>query len=142
MIMLQKPSFGAPVAIGYITVGSLTVVWSGIWYWYLHNHPPLENTSYYFCIGFLLSGLVLILIGLGLGPIGRVARQAEHHPELLPDDAKVIVTPPAAVPPAPVGNGSGSAQGLPAQGVSNQGPVTVTAAGGAGEQALRPDNNR
>jgi hypothetical protein len=140
MIMLQKPSFGAPVAIAYITVGALIDVWSGIWYFYLRNNPPQDNTSFYFCTGFFLTGLVLIVIGLALGPIGRVARQAEHHPELVPEEPKITM-PATAVPTVPVGNGSGSAQGLPAQGVSSQGPVTVTAAGGAGGQALRPDNH-
>jgi hypothetical protein len=129
------------MAIIYITLGALIDVWSGIWYFYLRNNPPQDNTSYYFCTGFLLTGLVLIVIGLALGPIGRSARQAEHHPEILPEEPRVTVPPAAVVPPVPVGNGSGgSAQGLPSQGVTSQGPVRVTATGGGGEQVLRPDN--
>jgi hypothetical protein len=135
MIMLQRPSFGAPVAIAYITLGALIGVWSGIWYFYLHNNPPQENTAYYFCTGFLLTGLVLIVIGLALGPIGRVARQAEHHPELLPDEANLVV-PPAPIPPTqlPVGYGNGASQGIPTQGNSSLGPVQVSAG-----EVTRPD---
>ncbi len=140
MIMLQRPSFGAATAIAYITVGALLDVWSGIWYFYLHNNPPEASTPFYFCYGFLLSGLVLIVIGLALGPIGKYARQAEHHPELLPDETKMNVPPMAPIPPAqiPAGNGSGSTQGIPSQGVSMQGPVTMSA--GAAGQTMRPDN--
>jgi len=135
MIMLQRPSFGAPVAIGYITVGALIEVWSGIWYFYLHNNPPQDNTAYYFCSGFLLTGFVLIVIGLALGPIGRVARQAEHHPELLAEEPRMVSPPIAQIP---VGNGVGSAQGIPSQGTSSEGSVRMTATGGG--QPERPDN--
>jgi hypothetical protein len=139
--MLQKSSFGAPVAIGYITLGALIDVWSGIWYFYLRNNPPQDNTAFYFCAGFFLTGLVLIVIGLALGPIGRVARQAEHRPELLPDETKLTVPPMTPIPPVPVGTGSGgSALELPTQGVTSQGPVQVAAAPGVGAQTLRPDN--
>ena len=38
--ILSKPSSAAPASIFYITIGALLTVWSGIWYWYLWNHPP------------------------------------------------------------------------------------------------------
>jgi hypothetical protein len=67
-------------ALLYITVGSVMIVWSTIYYVYLNNHPPASgsDTPWYWCTGFLLTGVTLLLIGLGVGWIGRRARQAEQ----------------------------------------------------------------
>jgi hypothetical protein len=81
MKMLQRPSFGAPMAIIYITVGALIGVWSSIWYFYLHNNTPLDDSSYYLCTGSLLTGLVLIVIGL---TSGRLAGSRDR-PNIVPD---------------------------------------------------------
>lgn len=68
-------------ALFYITVGALTEVWSGIWYWYLSNHPPEHAGVWYTCTGLLLTGLVLVVLGVFIGPIGRAARETELPPE-------------------------------------------------------------
>jgi len=65
----------------YITIGALTDIWSGIWYVFLRQHPPENAELWYFCYGFLLTGLTLVIIGLGIGRIGRSARHAELPPE-------------------------------------------------------------
>jgi hypothetical protein len=67
-------------ALLYITVGSVMIVWSAIYYTYLNNHPPASgiDTPYYWCTGFLLTGVTLLVIGLAVGWIGRTARQAEQ----------------------------------------------------------------
>jgi hypothetical protein len=70
-------------ALLYITVGSVMIVWSTIYYFYLHNHPPQGDASWYWCAGFLLTGCALLLIGLAVGWIGRSARQAEQPHALL-----------------------------------------------------------
>jgi hypothetical protein len=81
MAILSTPSVAARTALIYITAGTLTDVWSGIWYWYMRNHPPVAESTWYWCYGFLLTGLALLIIGLAVGRIGRAARHAELPPE-------------------------------------------------------------
>jgi hypothetical protein len=93
--ILSKPSSAAPASIFYITIGALLTVWSGIWYIYLRNYPPSHQVVYYLCYGFLGTGLVLLAIGLTLGPLSRLARHAELPPsEVTPDTPKVAQPPP------------------------------------------------
>ena len=80
MSIMTKPPLEARTAIAFITVGTLLSVWCGIWYWYLSNNPSESSSPNYFCTGLFLSGIVLIVIGLTLGKIGRAARQAELPP--------------------------------------------------------------
>ncbi len=86
MSIFSKPSSVARTSVIYITVGALTEVWSGIWFWYLRNNYPSTETTFYWCYGFLLSGVTLMLIGLIIGRIGWIggdAHQSElHHAEL------------------------------------------------------------
>jgi hypothetical protein len=81
MSILSKPAPTALAAIGYVTVGALTLVWSGIWYAYLRHSPPDSDFTWYWCYGFLLTGLTLFVIGLMIGRIGHSARHAELPPE-------------------------------------------------------------
>jgi hypothetical protein len=82
MPMLTKPSAAAKMALAYITIGSLMIVWTGVWFAYLyHNYTFSEHQSvWYVCTALLLTGLTLLVIGLGLGRIGRAARKAELPP--------------------------------------------------------------
>jgi hypothetical protein len=103
MPLLSNPSPATRTALSYITVGSLTVVWTGIWYVFLYNNPPEpDSTAYYWCTGFLVTGLALLCIGLGLGRIGRAAQRAEL--------IRIEATSPAATTDAHVGerNSSGA----------------------------------
>ena len=67
------------MAIFYITVGALLDVWTLVWYMYLRN-TNYQGAAYYWCAGLCLTGLTLIVIGFGLGHIGRAARNAELPP--------------------------------------------------------------
>jgi hypothetical protein len=78
--ILSKPSSAAPTALVFITLGALLTVWSGLWYVYLQNNPPAHQFVHYLDAGFLLSGVVFLLIGIFLGPMARFARQAELPP--------------------------------------------------------------
>jgi hypothetical protein len=81
MAILSKPSPAAQTSLIYITIGALTDVWSAIWYAYLRHNPPAADSTWYWCYGFFLSGLALLIIGLAVGRIGRSARHAELPPE-------------------------------------------------------------
>jgi hypothetical protein len=93
MAMLSKPSSAAFTSLSYITVGALTMVWTGVWYVWLRNHPPATDAPFFWCAGFGITGVALLVIGLGLGKIGRAARHAELPPrEVTPTEAKVEQT--------------------------------------------------
>ena len=73
----SPPSPPVRAAVGYITVGALTEVRSRVWYLYLRSHPPARGVLWYYCYGLLLTGLVLLGIGLAAGRIGLSPRRAE-----------------------------------------------------------------
>jgi hypothetical protein len=110
MAFLSKPSSAAQLAIVYVTVGALTGVWSTIWYFYLSRHQEqyADSPQWYWCYGFLLTGLVLMIIGFGLGRLGRAARTAELPPadekgstDHVPVAAPAVPAAPQAVPSVP-----------------------------------------
>ena len=82
MPMLSKPSKEARAALVYITLGALIDVWSAIWYfWLLNRRDEVSDSTWFWCYGFLLTGLTLLIIGFAIGQIGRSARKAELPPE-------------------------------------------------------------
>jgi len=81
MSILSNPSAVVRSALIYVTAGTLTVIWSAIWFFYLRNNPPAESATFYWCYGFLLTGSALLIIGLTIGRIGRSARHAELPPQ-------------------------------------------------------------
>ncbi len=85
MALLTQPSSAARTSLIYITVGALTLVWTGVWWMYLRQSPPEEGARFvwYICYGLMATGGVVLLIGLAVGQIGRQAR----HAELPPTDA-------------------------------------------------------
>jgi hypothetical protein len=93
MWLFNQTSAAARTALIYITVGALTVIWTGVWFLYLRNNPPASNGVYYFCGGLLLTGLTFIVIGLGVGQIGRSARNADLPPQ---EVAPIVDETPAA----------------------------------------------
>jgi hypothetical protein len=109
MSILTRPSSAVHMSIIYITAGALIDVWSGTWCWYLTMHPPTTDTPWFWCWGLILTGLVLVGVGVTLGQIGRAARDAELPPvEVIAavaqtEKAAAVVAPVlAAVPPAPL----------------------------------------
>jgi hypothetical protein len=93
MAMLSKPSTAAYTSLIYITLGALTVVWTGVWYAWLRAHPPVTDAPYFWCAGFGVTGVTLLVIGLALGRIGRAARHAElPPPEVTRTEANVQQT--------------------------------------------------
>jgi len=77
MAILTKPSAAFSTALVYITVGTLIDVWTIV---SLLFYPPSTNWGHFLVVGFLVTGIALLIIGLLLGPIGRAARHAELPP--------------------------------------------------------------
>jgi hypothetical protein len=123
----SKPSSAAQIAILYITIGALMVVWSGVWYFYLNENQPDSRRPYFWITGLMLSGLTLTVIGLAVGRIGRSAKHAELPPEPSPAQR------PLPVPPA---QGTVPPQPPAAQVVANYPPAGTTPVGA--NQAGRP----
>jgi hypothetical protein len=101
MPLSTQPSPATRTALTYITIGALMVVWSGLWFWYLWHNPSDTSLVYYLCTGLMLTGITLVVIGLGLGQIGWSARHADLPPEgIIPPAAPKPAAPPApTVPP-------------------------------------------
>jgi hypothetical protein len=118
MPVLSHPAFGPRTALGYVTVGALMCVWTGVWYW--TRESDLSRSSWFWVAGLFLTGATLIFLGLILGPLGRVARRAElPPPDALRAEAAIQQTaaanPPAVLLPA-TGQGGMAATGT---GVAN-----------------------
>jgi len=105
MWLFKQTSSAARSALIYITAGAIVVIWTLVWYVYLHNNPPETNSAFYWAAGFLMTGLAMILIGFGLGRISRVAQGADLPPQPIPlavmdpqqnGAAPVLVAAPAA----------------------------------------------
>jgi hypothetical protein len=155
MLVHNKPSAAARMALAYITVGALTVIWTGVWWAYLRTQEVASVTSYYYCVGFMLTGFTLLVIGLALGRIGRAARPADVGGIEVPShgtkpDETVPVTaapPPPPAPPAtsapaaipavvvPINPSAGN--GLPAVVPTSPGGVPVSPAPAKGSPADR-----
>jgi len=88
----NKSSGAARTAIFYITVGALIDVWTSIYWIYITRHADAyPDSAYYWVYGFFFTGLVLLVIGMALGRIGRAARHADLPPE--------AVSPPTVLSP-------------------------------------------
>ena len=79
----------AKMAVIYITVGALIDVWTGVYYFLILRPQAAQNpengsqTSFFWVLGFFLTGLSLLVIGLLVGRIGQAARKAEVAPPRL-----------------------------------------------------------
>lgn len=86
MSILTNPAFGPKVALIYVTVGALIDVWAAVYYFAFGRgkmtdaNPNDDNSTWFWVAGFFLTGLVLMILGLVLGPLGRAAREAELPP--------------------------------------------------------------
>jgi hypothetical protein len=99
--MLTK-SPAARTAIVYVTVGSLILIWTAVWYVWMVNYPPESRGPYYIVAGLLATGLTLLAIGLGVGRLGYSARHADNAAVVVtsPANTTAVVTPPTDAPGA------------------------------------------
>jgi hypothetical protein len=111
MEQTTKGSGAARMAVYYITVGILLVVWSVIWYAYMKKEDVTGDGIYFLCCGCLLSGIAVTVIGFIMGHVGQAARQADLPPTVsatpavgqvqpVPGQTPGTVAVPAAIPPA------------------------------------------
>ena len=77
MAILTTPSGAFPTSLVYITVGTLTDIWTIVT---MIFYPPETPAGKFWLVGFLVTGLALFVIGIFLGHIGRAARRAELPP--------------------------------------------------------------
>jgi hypothetical protein len=80
MPILNKFSGAFPTALIYITVGTLIVIWTIV---SMVFNAPATHTGYFWVMGFLLTGLALLAIGLLLGQIGRAVRTEKLPPPVV-----------------------------------------------------------
>jgi hypothetical protein len=119
MPLMSQPSSAARTSLAYITVGSLLLVWTAIWYWYLHANPQeVQLLTWYICYGLLATGAVVLLIGLAVGQIGRQARHAElPPPEVKNQEARIdqaaAARPVIVAPGTPTATAQNGAQPVP-----------------------------
>lgn len=101
--MLTK-SPAARTALVYVTAGALILIWTAVWSIWMRNHPPESAGLYYVVGGLFATGLIVLLIGLGIGRLGFSARHADNPTILMtptavagPPQAAVVATPPPVV---------------------------------------------
>lgn len=76
--LLRSQSRSAAGAIKYVTIGTLMIIWAGLWYYYfLMPVPNAPTWQKYTCVGTILSGFAIGVIGLLFGLIGRGAKAAD-----------------------------------------------------------------
>jgi len=110
MPVTSKTLSAATLSVGYITAGTLILIWSSVYYLYQLNHGELTAETRYWCYGFMLTGITIAVIGVLLGRIGAAARPAEvAAPEAgapagapVPAAGQVVAQNGAAVAPAAV----------------------------------------
>ncbi len=99
MTSTGQPSPAARTALLYITIGALLIVWTFILWMYLRSREDVALGMWYLCYGSLASGLTLLVIGLGVGQIGRSARHADAD---IPKTAVAVPATPADPTASPV----------------------------------------
>lgn len=130
MPLLRPTSSPARTSLAYITIGCLTLVWTGVWFIYLLNHTPTTPGVFYVVAGLSLTGFVLVVVGLAVGQIGRSARHAEASSAAIVPPATgtaeagppVTVVQPPAQPTAPTAGQQLGTTGLPTSNVVRASP--------------------
>ena len=138
MQLLRPTSSPAKTALIYITVGTLTMVWTTVYYLYRVNHATdADPVPYYWIGGFMATGVALLVIGLATGQIGRAARPAEAAPPavVMPPAAPVATTTNAQVPPGQAPTNQVMTNQTPA---NQPAPAAVVPPAGVGAVGQRP----
>ena len=127
--LLRRPSRSAAGAILYVTIGTLMVIWAGLWYWYFlmpqQNPPALQR---FMCVGIILSGFSIGIIGLLFGQIGREAKLADNAVGVASASPGVSVVAGGVMPPVVMGEPIASAVPTAAVPIAGSPPSVATTA--------------
>lgn len=83
--LMKSPARSAAGAIMYVTIGTLMVIWAGLWYeFFLYPVPNPPAWQKFVCVGTILSGIAVGIIGLAFGTIGREAKSADNAVGIAP----------------------------------------------------------
>lgn len=100
--MMRNQSRSAAGAIKYVTIGTLMIIWAGLWYFFfVLPIPNASPTHKFICVGTILSGIAIVLIGLLFGSIGRGAKGADTTTGVAPV-VPMVAAPAASLTAAPV----------------------------------------
>jgi len=120
--LIRSPSRSAAGAILYVTIGTLMIIWAGLWYYYflfpLSNPPAWQQFA---CVGTILSGVAIVTIGLLFGSIGRDAKAADSTAGAVTSDP--VVTSDAVVTATPSTVRPVAVTGLPTASLGRSGTV-------------------
>jgi hypothetical protein len=111
MAASPNSTFGPRAALAYLTGGALLCVWTLVWY-FTRDHA-IAHSQWFWIAGLFFSGVTLVFLGLILGPLGRLAPQAElPHADALRLEAAIehlaaTHSPVVVVPPSAPANESG-----------------------------------
>ena len=81
MPQITQPSSISWLSLALLTAGALAAVWGAVWWVFAVAEGRAPDWSYYVAAGVLASGLVVAVVGLLSGRIGREARAAELPPQ-------------------------------------------------------------
>jgi len=86
----------ARTALVYVTAGAMIIIWTMVWWLWMANHPPDGRGPYYILGGLMATGVVVLLIGLGVGRLGSSARSADNPAVIVspPGTTSTVVAPP------------------------------------------------
>ena len=93
----SKQASSATTSLKYLTLGALIDVWAIVYFFYLRSHNG-SDIAFLYVYGFIFTGLVLFLIGLAVGRVGRSARSAE----VASTPTQQIATTPSMSPAGPM----------------------------------------
>src|SRR5262249_46877212 len=109
-LVYKDTSNSARIAVVYITLGALLVVWTVIWSFYLMSLGVFRDVPWSGVGGFWGRGGPVVGVGFGMGRMGRTGRRgdvSEHPPpptRAPPMAVPVVPAPPPAVAASPTGN--------------------------------------
>ena len=143
---LRSRSQSASGAILYVTIGALLMIWSILWYlFFLMPDANAPRWHTFACVGTILSGLAILVIGLLFGLIGHNAKAADAHLEPVASVPPQATTP-TLIAPAAAAYPQGAippavATGVP-QGAMPAGVVQPTSAVPVGTVTVRPQERQ